>query len=113
MLLAMPVDMPLADLENVRTAAGLSHLISLSSLALFVLLLRLRGWPQRTGAFNVWVNLPTFDPTAGGDVVTRLNRDSQINLILGFLLPFLVPAVLKIIALTIAPFSLSDPHTLI
>ncbi|MDG0989566.1 MAG: hypothetical protein P8O85_07530 [Yoonia sp.] len=46
-------------------------------------------------------------------VVTRLNRDSQINLILGFLLPFLVPALLKIIALTIALFSLSDPHRLI
>jgi hypothetical protein len=46
-------------------------------------------------------------------VVTRLNRDRQINLILGFLLPFLVPALLKIIALTIALFSLSDPHRLI
>ncbi|MFT5650571.1 MAG: hypothetical protein ACI9TZ_002057 [Yoonia sp.] len=113
MLVAMPADMTLPELERVRTAAGLSYLISLLSLAAFVLLLRLRGWPRHTGAFNVWVNLPTFDPTAGGDVVARLNRDSQINLILGFLLPFLVPAILKLTAAFIAPFSLGDPHTLI
>lgn len=113
MLVAMPADMTLPELERVRTAAGLSYLISLLSLAAFVLLLRLRGWPRHTGAFNVWVNLPTFDPTAGGDVVARLSRDSQINLILGFLLPFLVPAILKLTAAFIAPFSLGDPHTLI
>ena len=109
MLLAMPADMTVAQLENVRTAVGLSYLISLSSLAMFVLLLRLRGWPRHAGAFNVWVNLPTFDPTAGGDVVARLNRDSQINLILGFLLPFFVPAILKLSATFINPLSLSDP----
>ena len=33
MLLAMPADMTVAQLENVRTAVGLSYLISLSSLA--------------------------------------------------------------------------------
>jgi len=113
MLLAMPADMTVAQLENVRTAVGLSYLISLSSLAMFVLLLRLRGWPRHAGAFNVWVNLPTFDPTAGGDVVARLNRYSQINLILGFLLPFFVPAILKLSATFINPLSLSDPQTLI
>lgn len=113
MLVAMPADMTIAELEQVRTAAGLSYLISLLSLATFILLLRLRGWPRHTGAFNVWVNLPTFDPTAGGDVVARLNRDSQINLILGFLLPFMVPAVIKMTSAYIPPLSLSDPQTLI
>jgi hypothetical protein len=24
---------------------------------------------NQRGGFNVWTNLPTFDPTAGGDVV--------------------------------------------
>ncbi len=113
MLLAMPAEMTLAELGKVRTAAGLSYLISLLSLAVFIMLLRWRGWPQRTGAFNVWVNLPTFDPTAGGDVVARLNRDSQVNLILGFLLPFIVPAVLQLAQFFIAPFTFSDPQTLI
>jgi hypothetical protein len=57
--------------------------------------------------------MPTFDPTAGGDVVQRLSRDSQINLILGFLLPFLIPAAVKLASDVFDPISLSDPHTLI
>lgn len=113
LLLALPEGVAPETLDRIRTAAGLSYLISLSSLAIFVVLLRLRGWPRNTGAFNVWVNLPTFDPTAGGDVVDRLNRDSQINLILGFLLPFMVPAIVKMSWSLIGPFSLDNPQTLI
>lgn len=113
MLLTLPADTTAAAMQQIRTAAGMSYLISLCSLAIFVILLRLRGWPRNAGAFNVWVNLPTFDPTAGGDVVDRLNRASQINLILGFLLPFLVPAILKIVAIFAGPISLTDPQTLI
>ena len=113
LLLAIPEGATPEVLENIRTAAGISYLISLLSLAAFVVLLRLRGWPRYAGAFNVWVNLPTFDPTAGGDVVERLNRDSQVNLILGFLLPFLVPAILKLTTSLIGPFSLDNPQTLI
>lgn len=113
MLLAMPAETDWEQMTRVRTAAGLSYLISLLSLAVFVILSRLRGWPQKNGTFNVWVNLPTFDPTAGGDVVDRLNRDSQINLILGFLLPFMVPALAKLVAAISGPISLADPQTLI
>ena len=61
------------------------------TLSIFVVLLKFYNWPSRSGAFNVWVNLPTFDPTAGGDVVDRLDRDARINIALGFLLPFLIP----------------------
>ena len=99
--------------EIVRTAAGLAYAISLLSLVIFVLLVRVAKWPSKSGAFNVWVNLPTFDPTAGGDVVDRLNRDSQINLILGFLLPFLLPAVVKMISAYVTPVNLDNPQTLI
>ena len=72
----------------IRTAAGLAYLVSLIALATFVVLVRVMGWPARQGAFNVWVNLPLFDPTAGGDVLYRLQRDARINIALGFLLPF-------------------------
>ena len=113
MLLALSTESSQADIQNVRTAAGLSYIISLLSVAVFVTLLRMRGWPRNTGTFNVWINLPTFDPAAGGDVVDRLNRSSQINLILGFLLPFLVPAIMKSIALLAGPIILDDPQTLI
>ena len=97
----------------VLMAAGVSYLISLIGLSFFVILLKLRGWPSNTGVFNVWVNLPTFDPTAGGDVVDRLERDARINLALGFLLPFLIPAVVKIGSSGFEPLSMTSPQTLI
>ena len=113
MIVMMPDNTDAATLTSLRTAAGLSYFISLISLAVFVVLLHRNRWPRRNGQFNVWVNLPTFDPTAGGDVVERLNRDSQVNLILGFLLPFMIPAVLKFTGNIISPLSFQDPQTLI
>jgi hypothetical protein len=103
-----------ADQVNlVRTAAGMSYLISLVSLSIFVILLKFHGWPSKSGAFNVWVNLPTFDPTAGGDVVDRLDRDARVNIALGFLLPFLIPAVVKAGSSGFEPLSFTSPQTLI
>lgn len=113
MLLMMPEDTSPMALGQLRDAAGLSYVISLFSIIWFVLLLRLQHWPRRGGAFNVWINLPTFDPTAGGDVVKRLMRDGRVNIILGFLLPFLIPAVLKIAMNFGAPIRLVEPQTLI
>ncbi|ROU02781.1 hypothetical protein [Histidinibacterium lentulum] len=112
-VLMMPEHSSPALIEKVRTAAGLSYLISILSLCAFVVILRLRHWPARLGGFNVWVNLPTFDPTGRGDVVERLRRDAQINLILGFLLPFVIPALVKLSSELLNPVSLENPHTLI
>lgn len=112
-VLMLPADADAALVERVRTAAGLSYLVSLLTLACFVLALRLRNWPNQKGGFNVWINLPTFDPTAGGDVVERLERDGQLNLILGFLLPFLIPAFVKLASDLFNPIQLQDSHTLI
>lgn len=103
----------LEHVSAVRTAAGMAYLISLLSLSLFVVLLKIGRWPNRRRAFNVWVNLPTFDPTAGVDVVQRLNRDARINIALGFLLPFLTPAVVKIASTGFEPLALTSPQTLI
>lgn len=111
--LMMASDATEAQLAAVRTAAGMSYLISLVSLGVFVVLLRVGSWPRRDRAFNVWVNLPTFDPTSGGDVVARLTRDARINIALGFLLPFLTPAVVGIASAGFQPLSLTSPQTLI
>ena len=102
-----------AQVASVRTAAGMAYLISLVSLAVFVVTLSMGQWPRRGVAFNVWVNLPTFDPTAGGDVVTRLMRDARVNIALGFLLPFLTPAVVRIASTGFEPLTLTSPQTLI
>jgi len=57
--------------------------------------------------------MPLFDPTAGGDVLHRLHRDARINIALGFLLPFMIPAVVKAASDLLNPISLDSPQTLI
>jgi len=113
MLLMMPQGTSVEVMTDIRMAAGIAYLLSLLSIVAFVLLLRTKRWPHRSETFNVWTNLPMFDPTAGADVVKRLNRDSQVNLILGFLLPFMIPAIIKTMTLISGPINLNDPQTLI
>ena len=112
-VLMMPEDTSGRVLYHISICAGLAYLVSLMSIAIFGMLLRFHHWPKRSGSFNVWVNLPMFDPAAGGDVVARLNRDCQINLILGFLLPFVFPALGKLVSAFITPIVMDDPQTLI
>jgi hypothetical protein len=113
MTLAVPAEATDAFYQNVRLASGLAYVLSLIMVAVFLVLVRVLGWPASNGAFNVWLNLPLFDPTAGGDVVTRLVRDARINYSLGFLLPFLIPAIAKSAAGMIDLAALQDPQTMI
>jgi hypothetical protein len=112
-VLMLPPGTSAAQIDMVRTGAGISYLTSLLTLAVFLIVLRLRGWPTRLGAFNVWVNLPTFDPTAAGDVVHRLERDARVNIALGFLLPFLTPAVVKAASNLFGSVTLENSHTFV
>lgn len=112
-VLMLPDDASDTLVASVRTVAGLAYLISLIAMTAFLVLVRVLNWPARQGAFNVWVNLPLFDPTAGGDVLNRLQRDARINIALGFLLPFIIPAVVKLAADMIDPITLQNPQTLI
>ena len=112
-VLMLPENSSYELVNSVRVSAGMAYLISLMSMAAFLVLVRIMNWPARKGAFNVWVNRPLFDPTAGGDVIHRLHRDARINIVLGFLLPFLIPAVVKAAADLIDPITLQNPQTLI
>ncbi|MEM1387091.1 MAG: hypothetical protein AAF748_02480 [Pseudomonadota bacterium] len=91
-VLLLPSDASLVEVDRVRMAAGLSYFVSMLTLAVFYFYVRVRRWPLHAGPFNVWVNLPTFDPTSGGDVVHRLERDARFNIIVGFTMPFFIPA---------------------
>ncbi len=113
MVLMMPPGTDPEVINRLRDAAGLSYLVAVFSVIWFVIRLRMYHWPRRTEAFNVWINLPTFDPTAGGDVVRRLQRDGRVNIVLGFLLPFFVPAIVKLVSLFGTPINLDNPQTLI
>ena len=112
-VLMMPADADAELITSVRTAAGISYMVSLSMMFIFLTLVRLFGWPVRNGAFNVWVNLPLFDPTGGGDVLNRLKRDAGLNIVLGSLLPFLIPATVKMASDMVDPISIANPQTLI
>ncbi|MEE4187900.1 MAG: hypothetical protein V2I76_05560 [Roseobacter sp.] len=112
-VLMLPTHVSMDAIDSVRMAAGMAYVISLMTLVVFILVVRIGGWPVRKGAFNVWVNLPLFDPTAGGDVLIRLRRDARFNIAFGFLLPFLIPAVVKATSDLLNPITLENPQTLI
>jgi len=113
MILMLPSDSSAITVETVRSAAGLAYLITLVTVFIFWVVIRVFGWPTSTGAFNVWVNMPLFDPTGGGDVVARLYRDARINIIVGVLLPFVIPAVVELASGFFTPMSLTHPQVLV
>jgi hypothetical protein len=98
---------------KIKGMAGIALLVMLLSIFIFGLLIRLHQWPNRGSSFNVWINLPTFDPTTGGDVVKRLRRDSLVNVILGVFAPFVLPVVAVIAANHINIAVLSSPHAMV
>lgn len=112
-VLMLPENAPAWQVERLRSAAGISYLVSLLSLVALLMSLKVMNWPNQKGAFNVWVNLPTFDPSIGGDVVYRLEKDSSINISLGFLLPFLMPATIKASGAIFGSVSIANDHTMI
>ena len=112
-VLMLPDTASVLDIDTLRTAAGMAYLISLVSLAVFMIQLRVTNWPHNGKKFNFWVNLPMFDPTTGGDVVDRLERDSRFNVALGFMLPFLTPAVVKLASGFFGAISVVNDMTMI
>lgn len=108
------LDLPLwFDVERATQIASLLFLVSMIALLLFWIHARFIFWPIRKRAFNFWINLPLFDPTSGRDVLYRLKRDAHFNLALGFLLPFLIPALLRMWVVTFDPSMLAMPEILI
>lgn len=98
---------PDADIAAIRAAAGLSATVALLGLGVFAL--ALRSWPMAGRSFNLWINLPTFDPTSSSDIVQRLARDARINLALGFMLPFLMPVLAQMAMGGLDPATLAAP----
>ncbi len=112
-LLMLPDTASAQDVMLLRTVVGMSYLISLLSLSVFVIMVHATHWPKNGGKFNVWVNLPTFDPTTGGDVVDRLERDTRFNVALGFVLPFIVPALIRATSGVFGSVSFANDLTMI
>ncbi len=113
LLLVLPEDAPTQTVTLLRYCAGVTLTIGIVTLFVFGILVRLFNWPLSRGAFNFWVNLPMFEPTTGGDVIERLKREAAVNIVLGSLLPFLVPAVLKVVSEFFVPITFAEHHPLI
>jgi len=111
--LMLPATVLPETVNMVRAAAGLAYVIGLASVAGFFFAIHIRNWPVANGAFNVWVNLPLFDPTTGGDVVHRLQRDGRIYIMLGAILPFAIPATVNMLPGMVDLTALNDPQTLV
>lgn len=109
----IPDGVGIVTVTQVQIMAGIAVFVTLASLCIFAVLLRLHHWPNRGSAFNVWINLPTFDPTTGGDIVKRLTRDGRVNIILGFLIPFLFPVVGAVAANHMDIAVIGSPHALV
>lgn len=79
--------------ELLTRAAAVSFVIAFASFVVFALTLWLFRWPVGRDNFNLWVNLPTFEPSSGRDVESRLFRDGTANVLIGIALPFLIPVL--------------------
>jgi len=113
MLLVLPYGSDPAQVADMRMVAGLCYAVSLAMVLVFVIHVRRFNWPMQRGTFNVWVNLPLFDPTSGGDVIERLRRDGGINILLGIVLPFFMPLAVRALLDLSATISVIEPHALI
>ena len=106
---ALPDSLPDGHAMLVRNGAALSLVLAATTVLGFVAAIRLNAWPMGTGPFNVWINLPTFDPTAGNDVVLRLQRHARLNIALGLVLPFLLPGAVLVSEILVKPLTLVSP----
>lgn len=105
----LPEGLTPAEVALVRDGAALAFVLALAMIAGFVTAIRLNVWPMGQGPFNVWINLPTFDPTAGNDVVLRLLRQAKINVALGILMPFVLPGVVIVSGFMVQPVNFATP----
>ncbi len=109
LVLSLPHGLPAGHLAMVGAAAALAYLLAVLGLIVFLAALIMGYWPRPNKSFNVWVNLPNFDPTKGVDVVQRLERDAHFNVLLGIILPFSLPVLLHISTLMVQPMTLQSP----
>lgn len=112
-VLGLPSDASIELVQRARDGAAMVYGLSLTALGTFALLVHVYDWPSRNGAFNVWINLPLFDPTTGGDVLPRLRRDGYLNIATGVVLPFLIPAFIRIASGLFDAYTLFDSQSFV
>lgn len=113
LVMSLPQGLPIEHLLNVMASAALAFVLCFFGMLAFIGAMLLGFWPAKGSSFNVWINLPNFDPTKGVDVVQRLERDAQINGLLGVVLPFSLPVLLHLSSLLVQPITFEVGLTLV
>lgn len=106
------VGIPGLDIAMAK-AAAISFFFAMIAVGGFLIVALLGAWPSSSHQFNLWINLPTFDPVGRGDAVARLIHMGRVNLLIGFLLPFLLPVIITALAGVFNLGYLAAPHALI
>ena len=94
-------------------SAGMAYLLALASVIVFMAVFFLQDWPAKSGPFNMWKNLPSFNPSSDTDIVSSLNFDARVNILLGFVLPFLIPWIIGAVFRFIGISLFGDPYLMI
>ncbi|MEM8869727.1 MAG: hypothetical protein AAF848_06630 [Pseudomonadota bacterium] len=97
----------------ITRAAALSFLVTFLALAGFALFLWIIPWPIGRRDFNLWINLPTFEPGYGRKVERRLYRDGIVNIIFGVVLIYLLPLIAGPLSGWFNPNTLGDYQGLV
>jgi hypothetical protein len=109
----LPAGFSPEEVARLRDLAGLSLLLCVLMLGIFGACLFWTSWPARDGAFNIWINLPTFNPTATDDIAQRLVRHGRLNVAAGLVLPFALPMTLRLFGSDIGEVALDKPQSMI
>lgn len=109
---ALPAGTSSEVISFVRYTASFVLLLTLLLALFYAAIVRILDWPYRIGAFNVWVNLPLFDPTSGDDVLRRLRIIALSNVAMAILLPFAMPGAFYFLRGFSEPTWMTHQHAL-
>lgn len=86
------------QLDRLGTAMSLAMLLAIGLSCLFAILLWISRWPVDRAGFNLWVNMPNFEPSEVGKTERRLYRDGILNILFAPLILFSAPYVLPLVS---------------
>lgn len=80
-----------------RYSVSLGLVMSFVCLCSFSIVLWVFSWPIRRKNFNLWVNMPTFDPSEGGYLQRRLTWEAVLCIFAGIALPLSTPLLISVV----------------
>ncbi|GIX12801.1 MAG: hypothetical protein KatS3mg118_0760 [Paracoccaceae bacterium] len=96
-----------------RRAVALALTIAAAAVLVFGLVLWVFRWPARRERFNLWANLPTFQPVEGRLAERRLRLQGGLYLLAGLTLPFWTAILAERAGGLVAPVILASFRTLV